>query len=780
MRNQTKERDSIRQNWQRKDIKYIQGSQFKLLNRNGHFLLKEYLPKGYYILRFTLKSPEKKGVAKVLIDPNEYADTTSISIKTDKNEAETCIKLPLVIKHASKIKIYPCEKEGLIETTFSILKISSSTCLQLLRESTEDTTNSQSQIQEHPGASATNDTQEIQTRWKRLLRCNGIKIDAAQYPYSLPTVDYEHYIESIEPNTNANINNILRWLKLNPDAPLITVVLVVEATDLDPKQLKESLDSIVNQSYPKWELFIFNEDKATPIVEAITCHYQNKDSRIKALITSDDCEAGQDRNSLTHTKGRFVAMLECYDLLAKDALFWLAQKIQQQPLANLIYSDEDQIDEEGNRKSPYFKPSYNIDLLYSTDYISYLGAYARTYFESTQTLKKELRKTLALRIALSSSPEQIIHIPRVLYHKRIQTNTKSSAQTKTDTASKDRINIVQDHLSKQHQLGQKAATIRQISNETYRCHWHLPEVQPSIELVIIASENSSNLTKTISSILSKTTYINYSITISIAKDAVNPGEKIFEAIKNNIDKVRICRHSRRLNKSTIYNRIAKKSKAEIIGIVSDNIEVISSDWLEEIASHALRADVGCVGPQIIDSKNNIDHRPVIIGLNGIAAQLHIKRSSKEWTYETNLALTQQMSALPGDCLFIQRSIHQEVGGFNEKDLHIKFYDIDFCLRIHANGYRNIYTPYAKINCSLSLQKASFSSAETQEEIKNDTQFMINQYSPSSHGRLPSDLFYNPNLIHGSGDDTTLASAQDVMEAIKDKERIITKKGYYLQ
>jgi len=49
----------------------------------------------------------------------------------------------------------------------------------------------------------------------------------------------------------------------------------------------------------------------------------------------------------------------------------------------------------------------------------------------------------------------------------------------------------------------------------------------------------------------------------------------------------------------------------------------------------------------------------------------------------------------GAALMIKKSIYQEVGGLDEK-LQVTFNDIDFCLRVRAAGYRNVWTPYAEM------------------------------------------------------------------------------------
>src|SRR5262249_1127799 len=53
------------------------------------------------------------------------------------------------------------------------------------------------------------------------------------------------------------------------------------------------------------------------------------------------------------------------------------------------------------------------------------------------------------------------------------------------------------------------------------------------------------------------------------------------------------------------------------------------------------------------------------------------------------------SAVTAACLLIRRSVFDAVGGFDE-ELAVAFNDVDFCLKVRAAGYRNIWTPFAEL------------------------------------------------------------------------------------
>jgi hypothetical protein len=56
--------------------------------------------------------------------------------------------------------------------------------------------------------------------------------------------------------------------------------------------------------------------------------------------------------------------------------------------------------------------------------------------------------------------------------------------------------------------------------------------------------------------------------------------------------------------------------------VSDDLEVITPDWLMEMVSRAMRAEVGAVGAKIYDTVGRIDSAGVVVGEHGEARYPH--------------------------------------------------------------------------------------------------------------------------------------------------------------
>jgi glycosyltransferase involved in cell wall biosynthesis len=162
-------------------------------------------------------------------------------------------------------------------------------------------------------------------------------------------------------------------------APLLSVLLPV--FNLEREWLERGLDSVVRQVYPHWELCACG-DLTYEHTRRVLDSYERLDERIKvAYLEGNVSVSGLLNAALSQARGEFVVILEGGDELAPDALFETVRVLQEHPRVDLIYSDMDEIDDEGNRTNPYFKPGWSPDLLLSTNYISHLSAYRRDLVE---------------------------------------------------------------------------------------------------------------------------------------------------------------------------------------------------------------------------------------------------------------------------------------------------------------------------------------------------------------------------------------------------------------
>lgn len=150
------------------------------------------------------------------------------------------------------------------------------------------------------------------------------------------------------------------------------------------------------------------------------------------------------------------------------------------------------------------------------------------------------------------------------------------------------------------------------------------------------------------------------------------------------------------NFSRIVNQAVAATTADYVLLLNNDIEVIEPGWLTEMLAHAQRAEIGCVGAKLFFPDGRIQHAGVTIGLGGLAGHPMRFYPGESAGYLNRLNHVQSYRAVTAACLLVRRAVYEQVGGFNETDLAVAYNDVDFCLRVEKAGYRNLWTPHARL------------------------------------------------------------------------------------
>jgi GT2 family glycosyltransferase len=175
--------------------------------------------------------------------------------------------------------------------------------------------------------------------------------------------------------------------------------------------------------------------------------------------------------------------------------------------------------------------------------------------------------------------------------------------------------------------------------------------------------------------------------------------------------------------------------------VNNDIRIISSEWLKEMVSHAVRPEIGAVGAKLYYQNETIQHAGVIVGVGGVAGHAHKRLPRQSAGYFARAQVIQNFSALTGACLVIRREVYDEVGGLDEVNLPIAFNDVDLCLRIREKGYRILWTPYAELYHLESASRGADTEPDKLPRFTGEQEFMKSSWKD----RLLWDPYYSPNL-----------------------------------
>jgi len=434
---------------------------------------------------------------------------------------------------------------------------------------------------------------------------------------------------------------------------------------------------------------------------------------------------------LSLARGEWCALLDQDDELPEDALAEVACEIERTPDAAIIYSDEDFLDAEGVRSNPFFKPDWNPELFLAQNYLNHLGVYRtallreiggfREGFEGSQDYDLALRGIARLR------PEQIHHIPRILYHWRMVEGSLADQPDAKPYARNAARRALNSYLA-EGGIAARAEACPQ-NAESHRVVYRPPSPLPKVTIVSTADLKADWLEGE-----------NYPALEFVAAEPGAAGA----------------------------NFGAQKTQGDILLFLSGELCAAESGWLTEIVSQVVRPEVGAVGARLWSPEGKLEDGGLILGLGGIAAPAFHGLPRGHPGYFNRAWLQQNLSAVSGACLATRRDVFRALHGFDEKNLPHHFYDVDFCLRLrqlHAPprfaersvsnpdrstevdaalwatpgwaspaSLRVIWTPYANMTFrgSGSREKAAGSREEA---------YMEERWGPLLH----HDPFYNPNL-----------------------------------
>jgi GT2 family glycosyltransferase len=556
-----------------------------------------------------------------------------------------------------------------------------------------------------------------------------------------PTKLYRKWIAKHDQFGSRDYKRAKKELARLKTKPLFSILLPV--FDPEENHLRATIDSVFSQIYTNWELCIVNDASNNSYVKAFLDSLLCKDERVKVSHRETNGHISQASNDAAGmAEGDFLVLLDHDDLLRPHSLLRNAQKIDEDKSLQLIYSDEDKLDEEGARFDHYFKPDWNPDLFLSQNYLCHLICISREAFERAGGFKSGVEGSqdwdLLLRVTEQIKDDEIGHIAEILYHWRATEKSTAKALKAKDYVLNSSLQVANEALKRRKEKA--VAEISDPKNGYLRIKYFTPENPPLVSIIIPTKDRLDLIARCMESILEKTSYGNYEI---LVLDHASSDPSVLEYFKRLIshDKVRFLKVSGEFNYSKINNSGAQQAKGEILLFLNNDIEVVDGEWLNEMVSQTIRPEIGCVGAKLLYPNKKVQHGGVIMGLGGVAGHSHKHFDVDDPGYKHRLQLVQNYSAVTAACLSVRKSVFEEVGGFNEKNLKVAFNDVDLCLKVKQSGYRNLWTPYSVLIHHESASRGRDDSPEKITRFHREILYLRTKWLKI----MEEDPSYNANL-----------------------------------
>jgi len=505
---------------------------------------------------------------------------------------------------------------------------------------------------------------------------------------------YRDWLNQYEQLPSDGTDQVAVALQTAGNWPTFSVIMPVFNPNL--VWLLQAIESVRQQWYPHWQLIIV-DDASTQQRQELMALLERKsadDPRIRVTYRESNGHISRATNDgLNHSTSDWVTFIDQDDTLAPHALWCLADAIRQNPVAKLVYSDEDKINETGSRLEPHFKPDWNPDLLLSYNYICHLAAYRRHVMLEVGGLRPGFEGAqdfdLALRFTEQCTPAEIVHVPRLLYHWRVHQGSTSSSLGVKPYAMQAGVLALEQALQRRSVVG----SVHIDHDLAFQVKYDITATPPHVTLVV-PTRNGGNLLKTcISSVLALTDYTHFDILI-IDNGSDQPHTLGLLQDYAAHPRCSVVKDPRPFNYAALHNAAIPAAKGDFVLLLNDDIQVTQPDWLREMVSVGLQPGVGIVGARLLYPNNAVQHGGTVM-VGGVAGHAHKHFPASHWGYMMRARVRQTLSAVTAACLLVRKEVYQQVGGMDET-LAVAFNDVAFCLAVGAAGYRIVWTPYAEL------------------------------------------------------------------------------------
>lgn len=537
-------------------------------------------------------------------------------------------------------------------------------------------------------------------------------------------LEYRHWIQCRE-QPSIRVPEILEAINRFTYRPKISIAMPVYNTA--PQLLNAAIESVRAQFYTDWELCICNDGSSAPHIRETLDGWAATDQRIKVIHSpQNEGISSASNRALAMATGEYVGLLDHDDELSPNALYENVKLLQQNPDADMIYSDEDKLDAQGRRVEPFFKPDWSPEYMLACMYTCHFGVYRKSLLDEIGGFRAgyEGSQDYDLVLRFTEKARKILHIPRILYHWRMIPGSAAKSSSAKPYAYSAAKRALSEHIERRGVRGE-------VMDGQWLGHYWVkfpPDPADKVSIIIPTRDKVRLLRACINSIEKKTTGANYEILVLDNNSTEPETKRYLSGLRH-----RVVRMAEPFNYSRLINQGVRQVTGKYLLLLNNDVEVISPDWINAMLGFCRQKEIGAVGAKLLYRNDRIQHAGVVLGLGGMAGhplRYYPRYSSHSFGIACDL---RNYSAVTAACMMVRREVFEQVGGFDE-ELSVAYNDVDFCLRVREAGYRIVWTPYAEL---YHHESASRGFAMDPREIAH--------FQKRWGGIVKHDPYYNPNL-----------------------------------
>jgi GT2 family glycosyltransferase len=461
--------------------------------------------------------------------------------------------------------------------------------------------------------------------------------------------------------------------------------------------LRATIASVADQTFDDWEMCLVDDCSPSSHVADVLAEAARADPRVRVVHRAENGGiVAASNDALAMAQGEFVVLLDHDDTLHPDALRVIDEALAATPEADYLYSDEDKIDERGRLSGPYYKPDWSPERLRTQMYTCHVAVLRRSLVDEVGGFDPAYEGShdwdLVLRV--TERARRVVHVPRVLYHWRLQAgSTAAQSEAAKPYAYDAATRVLQAHCDR---TGMPAVVERDLAHSGV---YHLrPALRnhPRVSIVIptrgdereVRAEQITLVTRCVRSIVDRSTYPDYEIVV--VADASTPEGVRDELRAAGGDRLSVVGYDLPFSFSDKINTGVLASTGQHALLLNDDIEVVTADWLERMVMYSSLPGVGAVGAKLLFGDGRLQHAGITVA-GCSPGNLFRGYPGDHSGYADVIRVANNYSAVTGACLMTPRATFDEVGGLSEQ-FPLNFNDVDYCLKVQAVGQRVVYDP----------------------------------------------------------------------------------------